>query len=130
VRRVTVAVAFTFFGGGLPALGRRHLPPQRRPRLAGSLRGGGACVQHRARRDKENSGRGSCVASVGATARVWRMERWRNGGGCGRWNGVGRGRWGAGGRVHRRNCAGGRAEARIGRWGSGEVGEVSVFSWE
>jgi hypothetical protein len=64
------------------AFGRRHLPPRRRPRHAGGLRGGqlrggGACVQRRAQRDEESSGRGGCVAGVGATARVWRMGRRR-----------------------------------------------------
>jgi hypothetical protein len=51
------------------------------------------------------------------------MGRRCDGGGGGRWNGVGRGRWGAGGRVHRWDCAGGRAEARIGRWGGEARGE-------
>jgi hypothetical protein len=84
-----------------------HLPPQWRPRLARGLRGrqlhgGGACVQHRARRDEESSRRGGCVAGVGATARVCRMGRRCDGGsGGGRWNGVGRGRWGAKRRVYR-----------------------------
>jgi hypothetical protein len=111
------------------AFGRRHLPPGRRPRLAedlrgGQLRGGGACVQRRMRRDKESSRRGGRVAGV---ARVCRMGRRHDGGGGGgRWNGVGRGRWGAGGRLRRRDCAGGRAEARIGRWGGEARGEVSA----
>jgi hypothetical protein len=87
------------------------------------LRGGGTCVQHRAWRDEESTGRG--VPDVGATARVWCMGRRHDGGGGGRWNGVGRGRRGAGGSVHRRNCAGDRSEARIGRWGSDARGEVS-----
>jgi hypothetical protein len=53
-------------------------------------------------------------------------QRDGGGGGGGRWNGVGRGRSGAGGRVHRRDCAGGCAEARIGRWGSEARGGVSA----
>jgi hypothetical protein len=55
------------------------------------------------------------------------MGRQRDGGGGGgRWNGVGRGRSGAGGRVRRRDYDGGRAEARIGRWGGEARGEVSA----
>jgi hypothetical protein len=108
------------------AFGRRHLPPRWRPRLAGSLRGGGASVQRRTRRHKESSRRGGRVAGV---ARVCRVGRRRDGG-CGgsgrRGNGVGRGRWGAGERVHRRICAGGRAEARIRRRGGEARGEVSA----
>jgi hypothetical protein len=98
-----------------------------RPRLARGLCGVGTCVQRRAGQDEESSRRGGCVAGVGATARVCRMGRRRDGGDGGRrWNGVGRGRWGAGGRVHRRDCAGGRAEARIGRWGGEARAEVSA----
>jgi hypothetical protein len=118
------------------AFGRRHLPPRRRPRLAGGLhgehlRGGGACVQHRTRRDKESSRRGGRVTGV---ARVCRMRRRRDGGGGGsggggRWNGVGRGRWGAGGRFHRRDCTGGRAEGRIWAVGQRGAGEVSVWAF-
>jgi hypothetical protein len=81
---------------------------------------------YQTRRHKESSRRGGRVADV---ARVCRVGRWRDGGGSGgggRGNGVGRGRRGAGGRVHRRNCAGGRAEARIGRWGGEAQGEVSA----
>jgi hypothetical protein len=96
------------------------------PALPGGLHGCGTCMQRRARWDGESLGHDGCVASVGATARVWRMGWRRDGGGGGRWNGVGRGRWGAGGRVHRRNCAGGRTEARIGRWGGEAQGEVSA----
>jgi hypothetical protein len=68
------------------AFRRRHLPPRRRPRLAGGLCGGhlhsgGACVQRRTRRDKESSRRGGRVAGVarglphGAVAR--QRRRWR-----------------------------------------------------
>jgi hypothetical protein len=113
------------------AFGRRNLPPRRRLRLAGGLHGehlhgGGACVQRRTWRDKESSRRGGRVTGV---ARVCRMGRRRDGGGGGsggggRWNGVGRGRWGTGGRVHRRDCAGGRAEGRI--WAVGRRGVVGV----
>jgi hypothetical protein len=104
------------------AFGRRHLPPRRRPRLVGGLRDGqlrgdGACVQRRTRRDKESSRRGGRVAGVARVCRMGRRHDRGGGSGGGRWNGVGRGRWGAGGHVHRRDCAGGRAEARIGRWG-------------
>jgi hypothetical protein len=107
------------------AFGHRHLPPRRCPRLAGGLRGGGACVQRRPRWHKKSSRRDGRVAGV---ARVCRVGRRRDGG-CGggaRRNGVGRGRWGTGGRVHRRNCTGGRAEARIQRWGGETRGEVSA----
>jgi hypothetical protein len=85
-------------------------------RLAGGLRGGGACVQRRTRRDKESSRRGGRVADVTRVCRIGRRHDGGGGGGSGgRWNGVGRGRWGARGRVHRQDCASGRAEARIGR---------------
>jgi hypothetical protein len=97
--------------GSVRAFGRRGLRfPRRRPRLPGGLRDSG-CVHRRTRRDEERTGSGGCVAGIGATARVWRMGRLCDGGGGG-WDGVGRGWWGAGGRVHRRNCAGGRTEAR------------------
>jgi hypothetical protein len=112
------------------AFGHRHLPPQRNPRLAGGLRGGhlrggGTCVQRRTRRHKESSRRGGRVASV---ARVCHVGRRCDGGG-GRRNGVGRDRWGARGRVHRRNCAGGCADARIGRWGGDAREEVSAWAF-
>jgi hypothetical protein len=104
--------------------GRRHLPPQRRPHLAGGLRGGSACVQRQTRQHKESSRRGGRVADV---ARVYRGGRRhdRGGGGGGRGNGVG-GSVGARGCIHRRNCAGSRAEARIGRWGGEARGEISA----
>jgi hypothetical protein len=86
----------------------------------GQLRDSGACVQRRARRDEERSGRGACVVGVGATSRVWCMGRRPQ------VNRVGRGRWGAGGRFHHRNCTSGRTEARIGRWGGETQGEVSA----
>jgi hypothetical protein len=113
------------------AFGRRHLPPRRCPRLAGGLRGGhlrggGACVQRRTRRHKESSCRGGRVAGVARVCCVGRRRDGGCGGGGGRGNGVGRGRWGARGRVHRRNCAGGRAEARIQRWGGEARGGVSA----
>jgi hypothetical protein len=112
------------------AFGPWHLPPRRRPRLTGGLRGGSAYVQRRARWDEESSRRCGCVAGVGATARVCRMGRRRDGGGGGgRWNGVGRGRRGAGGCIHHRDCAGGHAEARIGRWGGEAWGEVSAWGF-
>jgi hypothetical protein len=67
------------------AFGRRHLPPRRRPRLAGGLpggqlRGGGACVQRRTRQDKKSWHHGGRVAGV---ARVCRMGRRRDRGGGG-----------------------------------------------
>jgi hypothetical protein len=43
--------------------------------------------------------------------------------GGGRWKEVGRGWRGVEGHVHRRNCANGRAEARIGRWGGDARGK-------
>jgi hypothetical protein len=112
------------------AFGHQHLPPRRRPRLAGGLhgghlRGGGACVQRRPRRRKESSRRGGRVAGVARVCRIGR-RRDRGCGSGGRGNGVGRGRWGAGGCVHRQNCADGRAEARIRRWGGEAWGEVSA----
>jgi hypothetical protein len=54
------------------------------------------------------------------------MGRRRDGGGGARWNGVGRGRWGAEERVHHRDCADGRAGARIGRWSGEAWGKVSA----
>jgi hypothetical protein len=87
-------------------------------RLAGGLGGDDACVECRARRGEEGSGGGGGVPDASATARIWRTRRRPDGGsGGGRWNGIGRGRRGAGGRVHRRNYAGGCAEERIGLWG-------------
>jgi hypothetical protein len=68
---------------------------------------------------------------ITGVARVCRFGRRRDGGSGGeRGNGVGRDRWGVGERVHCRNCAGGRAEARIRRRGGEARGEVSarVFS--
>jgi hypothetical protein len=61
------------------AFGRRHLPPRRRPRLAGGLRGGhlhggGTCVQHRSRRHKESSRRGGRVAGIARVCRVGRRK--------------------------------------------------------
>jgi hypothetical protein len=66
------------------AFGRRHLPPRRRSRLAGGLRGGhlsgghlrggGACVQRRPRRHKESSRRGGRVAGVARVCRVGRRK--------------------------------------------------------
>jgi hypothetical protein len=104
------------------AFGPQHLPPRRRPRLAGGLRGGqlrddDACVQRQTRWDKESLRHGGRVAGVARVCRMGRRRDGGGGGGGGRWNGVGRGRWGAGGRVHRQDCADDRAEARIGRWG-------------
>jgi hypothetical protein len=102
----------------------RYLPPRQRQCLAGSLRGGhlrggGASVQRRTRWHKESS---RCGGQILGVARVCRVGRRRDGGcgGGGRGDGVGRGRWGAGEHVHRRNCAGGHAEARI-WWQGGEA---------
>jgi hypothetical protein len=116
---------------GRRALRHGDLPLGRRcgwPRHADDLRGGSACVQRRTRWDEESAGGGGGVPSVGATARVWRIWRCPDDGGRvgGRWNRVGRGWKGAGGRVHRRNCAGGHTEAGIWRWG-GEARERNIL---
>jgi hypothetical protein len=85
-------------------------------------------VQHQVRRDEEGSGGSGGVPSIGATARVWRIRRHPDGGGGGgsRWNRVGRGRSSGGGNVHRWNCADGRVEAGIWRWG-GEAWEENFL---
>jgi hypothetical protein len=110
------------------AFRRRHLLPRRRPRLAGSLHGGDASVQRRTRWHKESSHRGGRIAGVARVCRVGRRCNGGCGGGGGRGNGVGRGRWGAGECVHRRNCADGRAEARIRRRGAGEISTRAFFA--
>jgi hypothetical protein len=62
------------------SFGRQHLPPRWRPRLAGGLRGGGACVRRRTWRDNESSHLRDRVAGV---ARVCRMRQRRVEGGGG-----------------------------------------------
>jgi hypothetical protein len=72
------------------------------------LRGGCTGVQVWAQWHEEGAGDGGIAPDVGAGARVWRMRRRPNGSsGGGGVNRVGMGWWGAGGRIHRRNCAGG-----------------------
>jgi hypothetical protein len=121
-RRVTLA--FTFFGTGLPALAAVGGRLDAGTFLLGGARAlPGACV---AVALVCSVGRGGTkrarAAAVGLPASLG-FATW---GGGGRWNGVGRGRWGAQGRVHRRDCAGGRVKARIGRWGGEARGEVSA----
>jgi hypothetical protein len=97
------------------------------PARGGAKRARAAAQRELTPRHKESSRRGGRVAGVARVCRVGRRRDGGSGGGSGgRGNGVGRGRWGAGERVHRRNCAGGRAEARIRRRGGEAWGEVSV----